>query len=195
MNPNFTVARMRRLARSITLVALAFAAAPALAAAQATAPVAPPAASAPVDPLAVPESETARVVRLTALLEQYPNSPEAGEQRRWLFQWVDKTHDVTVTICDILGPLLSDKPPRGYDVFMQMLFGNAAYQLTAGRNTDELSRQFAGVQSALRAYTAMQRADSTQRIPYMDELLAAERQGKLRELMAPRIAAACKRES
>ena len=146
---------------------------------------------------AEPTSErvTDKVVRFTAVLESDPLGNEAPKMRQWLTAWVTKTPDFNVTVCDILGPLFNKKRPYSDELFAQQIFGTAAYQIKNPGKKDESLIQLAGVESVLRAYEAIVVKDSKGRIKYLDELLGKQRQGLLKDKLAPKITKGCARVS
>ena len=72
------------------------------------------------------------------------------------------------------------------------IFGNLAWQMEHGKDTDELSKQYAGTVTALRVYNATVAHDPTfPRSPFIDSLVEKLEAGTLREFMAPYVAKNC----
>lgn len=137
------------------------------------------------------EKDIEKAVRYTAALEANPTSREATRMRQWLIEWVAATPDFTVTVCDILGPVPSNKVKHGPELLLQQMFGNVSYQIKNPNKTNSVSVQTAGVVSLLKAYSAFLAKDPEAHIPYFDNLLAKQRTGELRAHMAPLIVRSC----
>jgi len=130
--------------------------------------------------------ERKRAVEATRKLEKEPLARSSMEARKWLFQWIVDIPDINVTSC--AGPLdvlaKDDEDPYAQILFVQSVFGMAAYLVENPKKTaDWASVQTAGIESVLRAYQSLQRADSEVRWKELDRLLAAQKKGKLRVLV------------
>lgn len=144
---------------------------------------------------AAAETDEAKFVRLTRHLERFPLDPDAKPMRAWLLQWAIETPDMVVTACDFLEPKLAVDSYYGGMLFMQILYGNAAWQIAhPGQRADPVAPQIAGVRSALKAYgeISIERPDA--QVPAFDELILAEQRGTLETLLEPRILRACRKE-
>ncbi len=137
------------------------------------------------------EKEIDRAVRYTEALETNPFRSDASEMRKWLMQWLTQTADFTVTVCDILGPIPGTKVPNGPNLLLQQMFGNVTFQIKNPSRSDTVSTQLAGVESLLRAYSVILAKDPDARIPHLDKLLAKQRDGSLKDHMAPLIVREC----
>lgn len=146
---------------------------------------------------AAPESDTAKVLRYTRALEASPDRADARALRQWLTQWAIETPDYTVTVCDVIDLAGSgdDAVPHAGELLMQMMYGNAAYQIENGTKTDELSKQIAAVESVLRAYAVFLAKDAKARVPHLDALIAKRDAGTLRAYLAPIVEKKCDRGS
>ncbi len=135
---------------------------------------------------AASEGDTARFVRETRQLEVSPLQPGAENVRRWLFTWALQTPDYQVVICPVLDlpETEDDDTSIAPQMFAQQMFGNLAKQITDGRDGDELDRQLAGVESALKAYAMFMKADPSLKIPGVDHLAALKKAGTLRAHVA-----------
>lgn len=150
----------------------------------------PPAVSAktPAAPAGAEEGETAKVLRYTRELERRPDSADAPAIRQALLRWTIDTPDYQVNVCDVLQlPEARSTDTRSITAALnlQTMFGNVAHQIERGKEGDELSRQVAGVESALRAYAAYAAKDPALQIPEMDALLGRQKAGTLRAQLAP----------
>ena len=137
------------------------------------------------------EKVTEKVVRLTDALEKDPLGNQAAESRRWLIEWVTDTPDYTVTVCDILGLTQGKKPRYAAELMTQLLFGNVTYQIKNPTQKGEMLFQLAGVDSVLKAYSAILVKDPDSHIKSLDDLLEKQKQGLLKQQMAPKISKAC----
>jgi hypothetical protein len=136
------------------------------------------------------EKDADKAVRFTDALEKNPFAEDATDMRRWLIGWLEETPDYLVVVCDVLGPEPANSK-YGAELFGQMLFGNVRFQIRNPAQKDETSLQVAGVESVLATYRAMLAKDPAARVEYLDELLALQKQGKLREHLEPTIAEKC----
>lgn len=126
--------------------------------------------------------ERKRAVETTRKLEKEPLARSSMDARKWLFQWIVEIPDVNVTSC--AGPLDSlradEEDSYGQLLYVQSVFGMAAYQIENPKKTgDWVAVQTAGVESVLRAYEAMRRADSELKYKELDRLEKARKEGKL----------------
>jgi hypothetical protein len=137
------------------------------------------------------EKDTDKAVRYTAALEHDPFRSDAPEMRKWLMQWLAQTTDFTVTVCDILGPIPGTKVPNGPNLLLQQMFGNVTFQIKNPTRNDSVSVQLAGVESLLKSYAVILAKDPAARIPHLDNLLVRQRNGSLKEHMAPLIVRVC----
>jgi len=135
---------------------------------------------------AAQEAETTRFVREARQLEASPLQPGAQDMRRWLLNWTMETPDYQVIICPVLGlpETVDEETSIAPEILAQQMFGNLAYQITEGRDGDELDRQLAGVESALKAYAVFLKADPSLKIPGVDHLAALQKAGTLRAHVA-----------
>lgn len=160
----------RSLAVAALAAGLALALAPALAAARG-----------PSTP-----AERRRAVETTRRLEQQPLAKEANAARRWLIQWIVEIPDINVQGCS--GPLDvlaqdAEGERHGRLLWVQSMFGMAAYQVEHPREKDWVVIQTAGVESVLRTYRALLRVEPSARWEELDLLLQAERAGKLEQVV------------
>ena len=131
------------------------------------------------------------VVRFTRALEVDPLGESSSRVRGTLIEWLQNTKDYTVVVCDILGPIPAEKPPHSAELLVQQMFGNVAYQIEHPGEKDRNRLQLAGVESVLKAYSAIRAEDAQARIPYLDGLLAERKKGTLAQHMGPIIAKGC----
>jgi len=129
--------------------------------------------------------ERKRAVETTRKLESEPLARSAQESRRWLFQWIVEIPDIQVTSCKgPLDALLEDEEGAyGELLYLQAVFGMAAYLIEHPKASDWVTVQTAGMESTLKAYQSILRADSESHWDVLDRLLAARKAGKLRSLV------------
>ncbi len=145
----------------------------------------PALAAAPRGP-STPE-ERKRAVETTRKLEREPLARSSMEARRWLFQWIVDIPDINVTSCS--GPLdvlakEEDGGPYGQILYAQSVFGMAAFLIENPKKAgDWVAVQTAGVESVLRAYQSILKADSEAKWKALDRLVRAEKDGKLKEVV------------
>ena len=140
------------------------------------------------------ETDEQKFVRLTAQLEKNPLGDADRSVRGWLMQWAMESKDISVTVCDLLGPISGEDVPHGSEILTQYLFGNASFQIPRpDRRKDEAAMQIAGVRSAMRAYSALLTEDPQAHIAFLDPLLAQDRSGTLEASLAPVIAQKCRK--
>lgn len=132
------------------------------------------------------------VVQMVRFLEQFPLAEEARIIRADLIVWVEETEDVTIRVCNVLGPILDSEVPFGPELFMQSIFGNGAYQLENPENNgNELVLQLAGIESMLRAYREILKTHPNASIPEYDIWLKDLEAGALAERVTPGIEQQC----
>jgi hypothetical protein len=135
--------------------------------------------------------ERKRAVETTRRLEKEPLARNAMDARKWLFQWIVEIPDVNVTSC--AGPLdvLREDEEDAYAqmLYLQSVFGMAAFIIeNPKRAGDWVAVQTGGIESVLRAYESMRRADSELRWKELDRLEKARKAGKLAELVRTEMA-------
>lgn len=149
-------------------------------------------ASAPAAaPAAEEESTEAKVVRYTRELEQSPTSEDAPEMRRALMNWAFDGGHLVINVCNVMDLPehgAKDRSPITVELTQQTVFGNAAFQIEHGTETDELARQVAATQSALKVYSNFVAKDPSLRIAQMETLLAQQKAGRLERQLAPVVA-------
>jgi hypothetical protein len=142
------------------------------------------------------ETDEEKFVRLTRQLETQPLADSDRSTRGWLLKWATESKDVSVLICDVLGPIPKQDVPHSGELLLQMLFGNAAFQIShPDRKTDLTATQIAGVRSSMAAYSSIIAKHPDAHIPYFDELLSKETSGALDTFLAPVVADKCSKSA
>jgi hypothetical protein len=131
-------------------------------------------------------AERRKAVDSTRKLEQQPTAPGSNAARKWLMQWIQEIPDINVKSCS--GPLDALAQDSGDEKFgrilyVQSVFGMAAYQVEHPKEKDWVTVQTAGIESVLRAYSALLKTQPDAHWQELDLLLAARRQGKLEQVV------------
>ena len=129
--------------------------------------------------------ERARFLALTHKLEQAPLDKSLYEEKKWALKWIEDIPDINVTPCPTaLGPdLINSRYPYASQLLYQVVLGNVAFLIEHPEKKEDLVAQYtAGVESALKAYKGILRADPVAS-RQMDELLKKQSEGKLTEFV------------
>src|SRR5262245_35958134 len=91
--------------------------------------------------------ERAKAAMMAHELEAQPLGDEAVAKRAWLIKWWQKVPDLTVTICDLLGPIPKDDHPLFAQVLVQSMFSGGAFMIEhPDQANDKVAVQTAGMQ-------------------------------------------------
>ncbi len=131
--------------------------------------------------------ERTRFVTLTHKLEQNPLDKSLYEDKAWAKQWLEDVPDVNVTICaPVLFGLDFIKEQNKYtpQLSYQATFGEAVFIIEHPDKKSDTTAQFlAGVESALKAYSAIVKTEPSARSKALDDLLEKQKQGKLADFV------------
>lgn len=142
------------------------------------------------------ETDEAKFIRLTQLLEIDPLGDKDKGMRTWLIGWAAESPDVSVAVCDTLGLISEQDVPYGPELLTQSIFGNAAFQIAHPKDKDNfLLTQLAGVASSLKAYASIIVQHPQARIPHLDDLLQKQQMGSLEHHMALVIEKKCNEQT
>lgn len=127
--------------------------------------------------------ERQRFAALTHKLEQDPLDKSLYEEKKWAIQWLQDVPDINVNICapvlfgtDFLREQNKYTPQLSY----QATFGEAVYIIEhPDKAADTTAQYIAGVESALKAYSAIVKSDPSAKSKALDDLLEKQKQGKL----------------
>ena len=137
--------------------------------------------------------ERAKAVQLAHELEAQPASEDAVEKRRWLIEFYQRVPDITITVCDLLGPFAKKEHPYFSYVFAQSMFSSGAFIIEHPEQmSDQVAVQTAGVEGALKVYDAFVKVMPDDRLPFLDGLLAKRSDGSLHTYMQDAVAKGCK---
>jgi hypothetical protein len=140
--------------------------------------------------------ERKRAVELTRRLEKEPLARSGAQNRAWLLKFIVEAPDFNVKGCR--GPLdvlaKDEEDPYAALLYVQSVFGMAAFMFERPKQAgDWAAVQTAGIESTLKAYESLRRADSEARWKELDRLIAARNAGKLRGLVQKEMAG-CEKE-
>ena len=125
--------------------------------------------------------ERTRFLTLTHKLEQNPLDKSLYDETRWALQWIEDVPDITVDVCpQVLGQDFVESRYRyANQVMGQVVLGNVAFLIEhPDKKGDRVAQYTAGVESALKAYKGILRADPVPSRP-LEELLRLQSEGKL----------------
>ena len=127
--------------------------------------------------------ERQRFLTLTHKLEQNPLDKSLYSEKVWAKQWLEDIPDVNVNICaPILFGLDFVKEQNKYtpQLSYQATFGEAVYIIEhPDKKSDTTAQYVAGVESALKAYSAILKSEPSAKSRALDDLLEKQKQGKL----------------
>lgn len=100
---------------------------------------------------------SAELIRASEILEAAPLAKDAKGIRSLAVTYVIETKDVSVTLCggELMAPILDKKNKNSTELSGQYTVAMAVFKLQNPENKDENAAQFAGLASAIRAYSAI----------------------------------------
>jgi hypothetical protein len=130
-----------------------------------------------------------RLVAIAHKLEAAPRDPTLGPDREWAVKWIFSSPDVHVHLCTAL---LSDlrRPRYKYksELGSQLLIAIAAFLIEhPEKSTDNVAKSVAGMESVLKAYTAILKTDPQATASSLDEYLQEQKTGKLADAVREKI--------
>ena len=137
--------------------------------------------------------ERAQAVQLARDLELDPMAEAAVGKRRWLLDFYQRVPDITVTVCDLLGPF----PKKGHPYFAFVLFqsmaSSGAFMIEhPDQVKDQIAVQTAGVIGALKVYEVFVKEVPEGRLPFLDGLVKQRNEGTLVDYMRNAVETRCK---
>ena len=123
--------------------------------------------------------ERKRVVETTHWLEEHPLSPDAKSRASELLTWWIAVPDLTLSACPLLLDVKNKK--IGPTVATQAMLSTGAF-IIEHPNASRAEQVQAGVEGALRAYENAVKSDEKTRDRFLDDLVAAQAAGKLKEV-------------
>jgi len=111
-------------------------------------------------------------------VEANPVGPDADALRKPMAEWIEKTPDVSVDLCDDLAPIAKPSPLEAI-LFFQYMMESAVYQLRHPHASGK-DAQVAGYQAVVDLYASLQKRfpQSPVSHPYADALTADAREGR-----------------
>jgi hypothetical protein len=135
--------------------------------------------------------ERQRFLALTRKLEQSPLDKSLYDEKAWAKQWLEDIPDINVNICapvlfgtDFLREQAGEPYKYTPQLSYQATFGEAAYIIEhPDKKGDTTAQYVAGVESALKAYSAILKTDAAAKSKSLDDLLEKQKQGKLADFV------------
>jgi hypothetical protein len=132
-------------------------------------------------------AERQRFLALTRKLEQNPLEKSLYDEKKWAKKWLEEIPDINVNICapilfgiDFVAEQNKYTPQLSY----QATFASAAYIIEHPDKAGDMDAQFlAGVESALKSYSAIVKSDPQAKSKALDALLEKQKQGKLADFV------------
>lgn len=142
-------------------------------------------------PASTPE-ERAKAVQLARDLEKDPVAADATEKRAWLIKWYARVPDITINVCNLLGPHPKEGHPFFPQVFSQSIFSGGAFIIEhPDQANDQVAVQTAGLLGALKVYEVFAKTLPDERLPYLDDLLKRRDDGTLGHHMEEAVREGC----
>ncbi|MCU1254266.1 MAG: hypothetical protein JWM83_565 [Candidatus Angelobacter sp.] len=133
------------------------------------------------------KEERQRFLTLTRKLEQSPLDKSLYAEKTWAKKWLEDIPDINVNIC---APILfgldfvTEQNKYTPQLSYQATFGSAAYIIEHPDKAGDTDAQFvAGVESALKSYSAIVKSDPEAKSKSLDALLEKQKQGKLADFV------------
>jgi hypothetical protein len=129
--------------------------------------------------------ERQRFVVLAHKLEQTPLDKNLYAEKRWAINWIDGIPDININICpQILGEdFLESRYRYMPEIMGQVAFGNVVFLIEHPDKKGDLVAQYtAGVESALKAYKGILKADPMVSRA-LEDLLQKQSEGKLADFV------------
>jgi hypothetical protein len=143
-------------------------------------------------PVSTPD-ERAKAVQLARELETDPMAAGSADKRRWLIHWYERVPDISVTVCNLFGPLPKIDHPYFPQVLTQSMFSGGAFIIEhPDQANTPVAVQTAGMLGALKVYEVFVRTFPDERLPFLDELVKQRDDGTLVAHMTHAVAEGCK---
>src|ERR1051326_8448316 len=132
-------------------------------------------------------AERQRFLTLTRKLEQTPLDKSLHSEKTWAKKWLGDIPDINVNIC---APILvgmdfvTEQNKYTPQLSYQATFGGAAYIIEHPDKAGDTDSQFiAGVESALKSYSAIVKNNPDAKSKALDGMLEKQKQGKLADFV------------
>jgi hypothetical protein len=125
--------------------------------------------------------ERKRFVAITHKMEQAPLDDSLRPETRWALVWLIEVPDVTASLCTApLGDFMKKKYKYSPEIVTQLTFSSGAFVIEHLDKADDKGAQYvAGVEGALKAYSAILSVKPDAHSKALDELLQKQSQGQL----------------
>jgi hypothetical protein len=131
--------------------------------------------------------ERQRFASLTHKLEQTPLDKSLYKEKIWAKKWLEEVPDINVNICapvlfgvEFIAEQNTYMPQLSY----QATFGSATYIIEHPDKKGDTGAQYvAGVESALKSYSAIVKTEPQAKSKALDNLLEKQKQGKLADFV------------
>jgi hypothetical protein len=141
--------------------------------------------------------ERARFVEITHKLEKNPLDAGLNDDRDWALRWLIEVPDVHAELCtNVLGTFLKEKKyPYGGEIVRQLTFSGAAFTIeNPDKAADRLAQFEAGVEGALKAYSAIVQQKPEAKSKSLEELLQKQSEGKLQDFVREAADKGCRKQ-
>ncbi|HKF22834.1 MAG TPA: hypothetical protein VKE93_14785 [Candidatus Angelobacter sp.] len=127
------------------------------------------------------QEERQRVVAITHKLESTPLDPTLYPERDWAEQWLLDVPDVRILTCTgLLQDLRRPRYKYRTEMWDQLRLASAVFIIEhPDQAGDRRAESLAGMQSLLKAYSAIVKTDPQAHSAFLDDLLVKQSQGKL----------------
>jgi len=131
------------------------------------------------------EEERQRVITITHKLEIAPLDPTLVQERDWAQQWLADVPDVRILTCTgLLAELRRPRYKFRPELWAQLRLASAVFLIEHPDQVgDRKAESLAGMQSVLKAYSAIVKADPKAHSAFLDDLLVKQSQGKLTDFV------------
>lgn len=137
--------------------------------------------------------ERDKAVKAARLLEADPFHKDAKKVREWFTLWLIEIPDISIELCNYLGPVLGSKKDYAADTFTQTMFSSAAFMIEhPDQAKDKVAVNLAGVEGALRFYEAVLKAKPKAKQDFLDGLIAKRERGELKAYVQEIAETTCK---
>jgi hypothetical protein len=125
--------------------------------------------------------ERQRLLDITRKLEATPLDPTLGKEREWAQQWLLDVPDVRIKTCTgLLADLRRPKYKFRPELWTQLRLGSAVFLIEhPDKAGDRVAESVAGMESVLRAYNGILKANPDAHSKPLDDLLKKQSKGEL----------------
>jgi hypothetical protein len=138
--------------------------------------------------------ERERFVKFAHRSEAAPLDESLRSETKWAMIWLIEVPDVTVSVCTApLGDFMKKKYKFEPEIIAQLTFSGGAFVIEhPDKANDKIAQYLAGVEGALKAYSAILIAKPDAHSKPLDDLLQKQSQGKLADYVRETSSQGCK---